>query len=176
MTKTKQQKSTTNSESITIAEPKKIINYKIKKTLDLEFYYKSSKSLNIEKIVDEKIEFGFSFKEEINPNENEYKIIVVVEFNHPNIQEERIVFCRIVTEMVFEISNLIEIIKFENGINFSMPQNIKLSLVGLAISTVRGLLISKLSNTEIPWLILPAISVNQIERVIFLNNKITTVK
>lgn len=76
-------------------------------------------------------------------------------FKYPSKENKDIVILRYTIECSFYIENFKEvIISFDNN-TFDAPEKLSLLLFGEAFSTLRGLLLSKLSKSELSWIILP---------------------
>jgi len=71
--------------------------------------------------------------------------------------EKKITLASIETSSIFEITNLNEIVKFEDE-KLKIPEFLMATLIGISISTIRGMLLAKTSGSIIQNAIIPVIN------------------
>ncbi|MBL4662540.1 MAG: hypothetical protein JKY22_03025 [Flavobacteriaceae bacterium] len=132
----------------------------IKNIKEKEFRYSAH---NLNSINDKHLSLGFKLGFKVNPKKNCFTIKLVVIYNYDNPSEEgeqlELLYFSIATK--FKIKNLKKIIrKEENDDNkFEMPDAIMITMVGAAISTIRGMMVYKLSGTLLSEYYLPLINI-----------------
>jgi len=134
--------------------------FQIKNIKEKEFRYSAN---NLDSIKDKHLSLGFKLGFKVNAKQNYFTIKLVVIYNYDNPKEEgeslELLYFRTATK--FKIKNLKKIIKKEENDDnkFDMPDVLMITMVGAALSTIRGMMVYKLSGTLLSEYYLPLIDV-----------------
>lgn len=149
---------------------KSIALYKIADIKDVEYFYLAPIFLGLGDILKnlDKLSFKIGIDQDIDVKEKLYKTIIGIEFASTNDNNEVLIFCRYRVLFSYIIENFDEIINhnYSDGNKFTISDNVVLSLFGLSMSTLRGMLISKTANSEINGIIIPPINTQRLKNAI----------
>ncbi len=149
-------KSPTNITKIKPSLTEKTISFKIDSVKDIEFYVTSLNRLNINHDF-KNFEFKINWFAESYLSEKKIKLSLVISFFYKNHPKSKLAIISYTNETLFSIANFDEIINATSSKDVGIHPEFLMNFIAISISTVRGILISKLSNTEYHSIILPLI-------------------
>lgn len=133
------------------------ISYKITEVKEIEFSYISLAQQGI--LVDsQKIGLRFDWKAKVDKKTKTIKLILVVEFVYKNYKKNNPAILKHISESIYSIDNFDEVVMNITENKFEMADSFVINFIGISISTIRGVLLTKLANTEYQKIVLPLIN------------------
>ncbi len=145
----------------------KNISFKIERINDVAFTHTSLEKRGI-KYNHKKIENFLGWTSTIDKKLKEFRLTLTINFIYKVNEKSAIPIISYSNENVFLISNFDKIITKDK---FSIDKNFVLNFLSISISTARGILISKLGNTEYSKIILQPVNSETLET-IYLSGRI----
>jgi hypothetical protein len=142
----------------------KTMSFRIERVTDVMFTYTSLEKRGIP-FNPQKIDNLIGWAPTIDKKSKEFKLLLTVNFVYEVDKENIIQMISYSNENVFSISNFKEVITNITKEKFDIDKNFVLNFLSVSISTARGLLISKLGNTEYSKIILQPVNANSLDTI-----------
>ncbi|UPK69705.1 hypothetical protein [Chitinophaga filiformis] len=144
------------------------VKYGINFAKTLSFSYKSMEVLELQEIDLTKLKVKFVNKIEVNKNLQ----IIEIDFGTNFFNDKDIELLEYSLRMNYHILNFEEaVVSNSDPQTYEIHDRLMLHLMGLTISTARGILISHLMNTDYKNIFIPVFSESEIEKLFFSGKK-----
>lgn len=133
------------------------INLRLVDIIDVDFQYIGKSNYLLEKIEDNKVEISYSHAMHVEREKRLFYLGLKVIFTYKISETNNVILFSYTNESQYFIENFDEVIEIPDDIHINMNPRIIAQLLSISLSTTRGILMEKLSNTEYRHLIMPIV-------------------
>lgn len=139
------------------------LEFRIKEIQEIDFKVISLKQDLHENFNNENLDFNFKFGLNENEETNEFGIFIEVSYLYGETEDSRHEYVNIKVEVRYEIRNIGQYMNQENE-QIELPEDLLASLLGIAFSTVRGVVSTRTKGTYWQDFYLPIINPTKVIR------------
>jgi hypothetical protein len=144
------------------------VRYRINFAKTLSFSYRSKELLELDQLDLDTLKLNFRHKFNILKDEKLIEIDFGTKFHHGEVKHELVEYS---LRMSYRIINFDKVVTPGNNPKiYDIEDRLMFHLMGLTISTARGILISHLMNTDYKNIYIPVFTEQEIESFFFSNN------
>jgi len=136
----------------------KSVNIGIVSIHEIEFMNRKLPPYISENFDRDKLKFSLNFNFDWSLKDEMFSIITSISFAYPIENEKLFIFTQLKNVISYSISDLAKVMEIDEDNNFKMDDNLLETLVGLALSTTRGMFYSKTLGTFVNQFYLPILN------------------